>query len=169
MWKENSKFSILWKKFTAFSEKISTAPKEGLQNIPLISADEWSPWISITQIPGGRIKVEQTGEASFRLTIKEVWDIDDGEYTCEVSNIHGKDTSTALLRVQGLIRLLNFFEWTEFSLLKHLLTLKILPTAKRIQKARCCATKSISPDSARLPSKLCSMVKKSKRVILISK
>lgn len=49
---------------------------------------------------GARYKVEQLTENSTRLTIKEIWDIDDGEYSCEASNSLGSDTSTARLRVQ---------------------------------------------------------------------
>lgn len=33
------------------------------------------------------------------MTIKEVWDIDGGDYTCEVSNSFGVDTATANLKV----------------------------------------------------------------------
>ncbi|KHJ96255.1 immunoglobulin I-set domain protein [Oesophagostomum dentatum] len=40
-------------------------------------------------------------EGSYRFTIKEVWDIDAGEYTCEVSNVYGSDTATAKLIVQA--------------------------------------------------------------------
>ncbi|KAK5968521.1 Twitchin [Trichostrongylus colubriformis] len=40
-------------------------------------------------------------DGTFRFTIKEVWDIDAGEYTCEVSNVYGSDSATAKLIVQA--------------------------------------------------------------------
>nr|AZI15635.1 UNC-22 [Auanema rhodensis] len=40
-------------------------------------------------------------DGSYRFTIKEVWDIDAGEYTCEVSNSYGSDSATARLIVQA--------------------------------------------------------------------
>lgn len=49
---------------------------------------------------GSRYKIEQQ-EGVYRLTIKEVWDIDDGDYTCEVSNPFGSDSATASLKVQA--------------------------------------------------------------------
>src|SRR5689334_1638419 len=47
-----------------------------------------------------RIKIEQI-ESLYRLTIKEAWDVDAGEYTCEVTNPFGRDTSVAKLKVQA--------------------------------------------------------------------
>uniref|UniRef100_A0A0N5D1Z0 non-specific serine/threonine protein kinase n=1 Tax=Thelazia callipaeda TaxID=103827 RepID=A0A0N5D1Z0_THECL len=53
------------------------------------------------QIPeGARYRTEVQDEI-FKLTIKEVWDIDSGEYTCEVSNAYGTDSATATLTVQA--------------------------------------------------------------------
>ena len=49
---------------------------------------------------GGRYKVEAT-DSTYKLTIKEVWDIDDGEYTCQITNPYGQDSCTAKLKVQG--------------------------------------------------------------------
>ncbi|KJH43663.1 fibronectin type III domain protein [Dictyocaulus viviparus] len=40
-------------------------------------------------------------DGTFKFTIKEVWDIDAGEYTCEVSNVYGNDIATAKLMVQA--------------------------------------------------------------------
>ncbi|XGW29138.1 hypothetical protein V3C99_008720 [Haemonchus contortus] len=40
-------------------------------------------------------------DGTFKFTIKEVWDIDAGEYTCEVSNVYGSDSATAKLIVQA--------------------------------------------------------------------
>uniref|UniRef100_A0A0K0CTJ0 non-specific serine/threonine protein kinase n=1 Tax=Angiostrongylus cantonensis TaxID=6313 RepID=A0A0K0CTJ0_ANGCA len=40
-------------------------------------------------------------DGTFKFTIKEVWDIDAGEYTCEVSNVYGSDSATAKLTVQA--------------------------------------------------------------------
>ncbi|KAK6747288.1 hypothetical protein RB195_000476 [Necator americanus] len=40
-------------------------------------------------------------DGTFKFTIKEVWDIDAGDYTCEVSNVYGSDTATAKLIVQA--------------------------------------------------------------------
>ncbi|KAL3982100.1 Fibronectin type III domain family protein [Acanthocheilonema viteae] len=53
------------------------------------------------EIPeGARYRTEAQDEV-FKLIIKEVWDIDSGEYTCEVSNIYGFDSATAALIVQA--------------------------------------------------------------------
>lgn len=43
----------------------------------------------------------ESHEGSFKFIIKEVWDIDAGEYTCEVSNCYGSDTAAARLIVQA--------------------------------------------------------------------
>lgn len=43
----------------------------------------------------------ESHDGVYKFTIKEVWDIDAGEYTCEVSNIFGVDTATAKLIVQA--------------------------------------------------------------------
>uniref|UniRef100_A0A1I7XS04 non-specific serine/threonine protein kinase n=1 Tax=Heterorhabditis bacteriophora TaxID=37862 RepID=A0A1I7XS04_HETBA len=43
----------------------------------------------------------ESHEGTFKFTIKEVWDIDAGDYTCEVSNIYGNDSTTARLSVQA--------------------------------------------------------------------
>ncbi|CAK5074870.1 unnamed protein product [Meloidogyne enterolobii] len=54
------------------------------------------------EIPdGARYRVEDNGEGLYKLIIKEVWDIDGGDYTCEVSNVFGVDTATASLKVQA--------------------------------------------------------------------
>lgn len=54
------------------------------------------------QIPEGvRYRVEAY-ENIYKLIIKEVWDIDAGDYTCEVSNVFGVDSTLANLIVQGL-------------------------------------------------------------------
>uniref|UniRef100_A0A1I7VVS1 non-specific serine/threonine protein kinase n=1 Tax=Loa loa TaxID=7209 RepID=A0A1I7VVS1_LOALO len=53
------------------------------------------------EIPeGARYRTEAQDEV-FKLIIREVWDIDSGEYTCEVSNIYGSDSATAALIVQA--------------------------------------------------------------------
>lgn len=49
---------------------------------------------------GSRYKIEQQ-EGVYRLTIKEVWDIDGGDYTVVVSNPFGSDSATAALKVQA--------------------------------------------------------------------
>uniref|UniRef100_A0A915HJR1 Immunoglobulin I-set domain-containing protein n=1 Tax=Romanomermis culicivorax TaxID=13658 RepID=A0A915HJR1_ROMCU len=49
---------------------------------------------------GARYKIEQS-DLTYRLTIREAWDIDDGEYTCEISNPYGTDVCTARLTVQA--------------------------------------------------------------------
>jgi hypothetical protein len=39
------------------------------------------------EIPdGARYRVEDNGEGQYKLIIKEVWDIDAGDYSCEVCN-----------------------------------------------------------------------------------
>ncbi|GMT25430.1 hypothetical protein PFISCL1PPCAC_16727, partial [Pristionchus fissidentatus] len=40
----------------------------------------------------------------YKFMIKEVWDIDAGEYTCNLSNPYGNDQATARLVVQGATR-----------------------------------------------------------------
>uniref|UniRef100_A0AC34GPF1 Twitchin n=1 Tax=Panagrolaimus sp. ES5 TaxID=591445 RepID=A0AC34GPF1_9BILA len=53
------------------------------------------------EIPdGGRYRVEQS-EGTYKLIIKEVWDIDNGDYTCELTNVFGSDSATAALKVQA--------------------------------------------------------------------
>lgn len=49
---------------------------------------------------GARYRTEQQ-DGVYRLIIKEVWDIDAGDYTCELSNVFGVDAATATLKVQG--------------------------------------------------------------------
>lgn len=51
---------------------------------------------------GARYRIECRDDV-YKLTIKEVWDIDGGDYTCEVSNAFGTDTATATLTVQGSV------------------------------------------------------------------
>lgn len=54
------------------------------------------------EIPeGARYRTEAQNDV-YKLIIKEVWDIDSGEYTCEVSNVYGSDSATATLTVQGM-------------------------------------------------------------------
>ncbi|CAA98064.2 Twitchin [Caenorhabditis elegans] len=43
----------------------------------------------------------EASDGVYKFTIKEVWDIDAGEYTVEVSNPYGSDTATANLVVQA--------------------------------------------------------------------
>lgn len=43
----------------------------------------------------------ESSEGVYKFTIKEVWDIDAGEYTVEVFNSYGSDTATAKLTVQA--------------------------------------------------------------------
>ena len=38
-------------------------------------------------------------DGTYKFTIKEVWDIDAGDYTCEVANVFGTDSATAKLTV----------------------------------------------------------------------
>ena len=42
------------------------------------------------------------------MTIKEIWDIDTGEYVIEASNPFGTDTATVQLKVQGIHSFPNF-------------------------------------------------------------
>lgn len=51
---------------------------------------------------GARYRVE-THESVYKFIIKEVWDIDAGDYVCEVSNVFGSDSAQATLKVQGSI------------------------------------------------------------------
>ncbi|OZC09937.1 hypothetical protein X798_03043 [Onchocerca flexuosa] len=53
------------------------------------------------EIPEGARYCSEAQDGIFKLIIKEVWDIDSGEYTCEVSNIYGSDSATATLTVQA--------------------------------------------------------------------
>ncbi|KAI1733007.1 fibronectin type III domain-containing protein [Ditylenchus destructor] len=47
---------------------------------------------------GARYRVE-SHDGVYKFIIKEVWDIDAGEYTCEVSNVFGTESATATLNV----------------------------------------------------------------------
>lgn len=58
------------------------------------------------EIPEGARYRTESQNGVFRLIIREVWDIDSGEYTCEVSNVFGSDSATANLIVQGKFILL---------------------------------------------------------------
>ncbi|XP_013785867.1 twitchin-like, partial [Limulus polyphemus] len=49
--------------------------------------------------PGGRIKALEKEDGVYKLQITEVWDTDDGDYTCEVNNSLGSDRCTARLNV----------------------------------------------------------------------
>jgi hypothetical protein len=49
---------------------------------------------------GARYRTEEQ-DGVYRLIIKEVWDIDAGDYTCELSNVFGVDAATATLKVQA--------------------------------------------------------------------
>lgn len=60
---------------------------------------------------GSRYRIE-VKDGTYRLIIKEVWDIDAGDYTCEVSNVFGTDSATATLKVQG-----KLFECSRHSLI----------------------------------------------------
>uniref|UniRef100_A0AC34RIM6 Twitchin n=1 Tax=Panagrolaimus sp. JU765 TaxID=591449 RepID=A0AC34RIM6_9BILA len=48
----------------------------------------------------GRYRIE-IGDGVYKLVIKEVWDIDAGDYTCELTNCFGSDAATAVLKVQA--------------------------------------------------------------------
>lgn len=48
--------------------------------------------------PGGRIRAVQE-EGVFKLIISEVWETDEGDYTCEASNALGSDKCSAPLRI----------------------------------------------------------------------
>ncbi|XP_047102318.1 twitchin isoform X3 [Schistocerca piceifrons] len=49
-------------------------------------------------MPGGRFRMESKGGV-FRLIISEVWEVDDGDYTCEANNTIGFVTTTARLKI----------------------------------------------------------------------
>lgn len=49
-----------------------------------------------------RYRVE-SHENVYKFIIKEVWDIDAGDYVCEVSNVFGSDSAQATLKVLGYI------------------------------------------------------------------
>uniref|UniRef100_A0A0N5C6U2 non-specific serine/threonine protein kinase n=1 Tax=Strongyloides papillosus TaxID=174720 RepID=A0A0N5C6U2_STREA len=53
------------------------------------------------EIPNGaRYRIEN-GEGVYKMIIKEAWDLDEGEYTCEVSNMFGTATATCYLKIQA--------------------------------------------------------------------
>lgn len=60
---------------------------------------------------GARYRVESLQEGVFKFIIKEVWDIDAGDYVCEVLNVFGVDSAQVTLKVLGIFLLLfvNFF------------------------------------------------------------
>lgn len=49
--------------------------------------------------PAGRIKAIATPDAVYKLTFSEVWESDEGEYTCEISNPLGSDRCSAKLTI----------------------------------------------------------------------
>lgn len=54
---------------------------------------------------GGRFRMETKG-GIFRLIISEVWEADDGDYTCEANNTIGFVTTTSRLKIGG-----NFYKY----------------------------------------------------------
>uniref|UniRef100_A0AC35TXM9 Ig-like domain-containing protein n=1 Tax=Rhabditophanes sp. KR3021 TaxID=114890 RepID=A0AC35TXM9_9BILA len=53
------------------------------------------------EIPdGARYRMEDV-DGSFKLIIKEAWDLDEGEYTCECSNLFGSASASAYLTIQA--------------------------------------------------------------------
>lgn len=53
------------------------------------------------QVPDGARYMVEAADGVYRLIIREVWDIDAGDYTCELSNVFGTESATATLKVQG--------------------------------------------------------------------
>ncbi|KAI6175533.1 hypothetical protein M3Y97_00699600 [Aphelenchoides bicaudatus] len=53
------------------------------------------------EVPEGARYRTEVQDGVYRLIIKEVWDIDQGDYTCELSNVFGVDSATATLKVQA--------------------------------------------------------------------
>ena len=49
---------------------------------------------------GTRIIQKEESESTYTLTIKKVTEKDAGEYSCEISNEHGKDTSKGKLSMK---------------------------------------------------------------------
>lgn len=54
---------------------------------------------------GGRFTAERKGSV-FKLHISEVMELDDGDYTCEASNVIGSATTTARIKVGGELKYL---------------------------------------------------------------
>uniref|UniRef100_A0AAF5DMX8 non-specific serine/threonine protein kinase n=1 Tax=Strongyloides stercoralis TaxID=6248 RepID=A0AAF5DMX8_STRER len=53
------------------------------------------------EIPNGaRYRIEN-GEGTYKMVIKEAWDLDEGEYTCEVSNVFGTASASCYLKIQA--------------------------------------------------------------------
>uniref|UniRef100_A0A0N5A493 non-specific serine/threonine protein kinase n=1 Tax=Parastrongyloides trichosuri TaxID=131310 RepID=A0A0N5A493_PARTI len=53
------------------------------------------------EIPNGARYRIDNGEGVYKMVIKEAWDLDEGEYTCEVSNIFGTTSATCYLKIQA--------------------------------------------------------------------
>lgn len=61
------------------------------------------------ELPEGARYRTEVQDGIYRLIIKEVWDIDAGDYTCELSNVFGVDSATATLKVQGKSQFLDVY------------------------------------------------------------
>ena len=58
-------------------------------------------------LSGSRYTIEPSGDPNYgQLTVSNVAEADTGRYTCFVSNIHGNDSASAYLAVQGWSRCL---------------------------------------------------------------
>ena len=63
---------------------------------------EWFFQDSNIPLSGVRYSIEPSSDANYgRLTVSSVTEADTGMYTCFVSNIHGNDSASAYLAVQG--------------------------------------------------------------------
>lgn len=52
----------------------------------------------VTSVSGGRFQTEER-DGIFRLTISELWEVDEGDYSCEASNSIGSVTCSARLKI----------------------------------------------------------------------
>ena len=63
---------------------------------------EWFFQDSDEPLSGNRYTIEPSGSDSYgRLNVSNVTEDDTGMYTCFVSNVHGNDSASAYLAVQG--------------------------------------------------------------------
>ena len=63
---------------------------------------EWFFQDSDEPLSGNRYTIEPSGSASHgQLTVSNVTEADTGMYTCFASNVHGNDSASAYLAVQG--------------------------------------------------------------------
>ena len=82
---------------------VCLAEAEPLHNVTWYFQDNDVP------LSGSRYTIEPSNDPNYgQLTVSNVTEADTGIYTCLVSNVHGKDSASAYLVVQGWCHMVNW-------------------------------------------------------------